>query len=138
MSRQDPSLEPMEDSAKDNPDLPASSRWSHPAIIPGTGIVVAMLTWFGFTWTMLNGTKGDLNALETELKGNITEVEARLKADITAAEARLNTIITGAETRLTGNLSRVEGRLDRIMEILLDDGGGSVQVEAQQQEDASR
>lgn len=88
---------------------------------PITGIIAALIAWFGLTWKMLDSTRDDIAEVEGRLNGDIVAVETRLKEDITAAEARLNSNIAGVEDRLGDHMARVEGRLDRIMEILLDE-----------------
>jgi hypothetical protein len=97
-----------------------------------------LIAWFGLTWTLLSSAKGDIAEAETRLKDDITAVETRLKDDITAAEARLNRNIAGVETRLGDHLVRVEGSLDRIMEILLENARRQSAAEGEQEQDASR
>ena len=98
---------------------PKNGWWRHPIAGAGSALV-PLIAWLTLTWMMLGSTKDDIAAAEARLKDGITAVETRLKVDIAAGETRLKNDIDAAEVRIDDHLARVEGRLNRIMEILLD------------------
>ena len=100
-------------------------------------ITVGMaIAWFTLTWLMLDGfrkdLKGDIAGVEVRLteriaavEGNVAALEVRLTKEIAAVESRLSANIRETEARLERRSSRVEDRLDRILEILPGSCGAS-------------
>ena len=98
------------------------------------GMFIALVT---VTWLMLDGfrkdLKGDIAEAEVRLTGSLAGMtgslagtEVRLTKEIAAVKSRLSADIRETGNRLDGRLSRIEPRLDRIIEILLGGPGASL------------